>query len=65
MEIKKPWLRGQVEQGEPSTEGEWFTLELAALIEDGYAYVEIHYPDDTGNDDENPNSVRFTREDGS
>lgn len=62
MQVKKEWLRTQVEQGEPTDSGEWFVLELADLIKQGFTYVEIHFPDTTGNDDECPNAVHFTKE---
>ncbi len=50
---------------EPSTEGTWYAVDIEMLRARGIRYVEIHFPD-WGDDDQptDPNTVRFTNEDG-
>ena len=53
-------LNEMIECGEPSTEGSWYTVRLADLIERGNEYIEIHWADDA----ENPNGVRLLDKEG-
>ena len=49
-----------VESPEPSVDGDWYVLDLQALMESGHRYMEIHF--DSGSTD--PNEVRFLDEGG-
>ncbi len=61
MEVTRTWLRNQVEQGDPTDTGEWFTLDLDALREQRFQYLEIHLSDQDG--DPRPDDVRLLKED--
>lgn len=54
-DVTKSMTHEFIEQGEPSTNGEWHAVSLAALIEAGWESISFHYPDDT----ETPNAVQL------
>ena len=63
MILTREWFHEQAEQGNPSDSGEWCAVPLVQLIEQGYLYLEVHYPDDEDGKS-GPNAVQLSREDG-
>lgn len=63
MNRLREFLAARVEQGEPSTEGTWYTVPLDEIKAAGFDYIEVHFPD-SEDDETGPNDVRLTREDG-
>lgn len=62
MDVTRKWFSQQVEQGDPSTDGTWFIVPLAQLIEQGYDYLEAHFPDNEDGESA-PNAVQLSRGD--
>lgn len=55
-ELTRVWFREQAEQGQPTDSGEWCAVPLTQLIEDGYEYLEVHFPDEG----DSPNMVQVS-----
>lgn len=51
----RAWLQSHGDP-EPSVDGTWFVVPVAALIAEGIGYVEVHFDVDA----ETPNAIRLT-----